>query len=424
MENSTWITKHKKKVYIAIGGVLLIALGAAVGLKGGMFANKTAGGINKGQQTTVEALVLTRQDVTKRVVLSGQTVPEAQVDIAAKYQGRVSAVNVVLGQQVAAGDVLVVQDIGDADIAIRQNQAAYRQASADAVAATVSFQANYEKVKGDYERAAANYQRYTTLFGVGAISKEQLDTSAQQLAAAKAALDMLANQINTDSVPAAIESSQAAAAKAQQTVAASEKQRNDLVLRAPRAGIIGYRQVEPGAIVAAGQKLLSVVDNSRMYVDCQVAEQDLPIVALGMPVNVVLDSLGKTLSGTIIYISPAIDTQTQAFSLRIDLAQPGAEVKSGMFARSTLTATVKPQVLAVPNDAVVDKNGKSYVFVIGSQNVLEERVVQLGIRGDQQVEVLSGVQEGEQIAVSNLARLRGGMSVLVQTAAAGGEAGK
>lgn len=409
MKSEIFQKQNKKKTLFAVGLIVLIIMG-------GFFAyrshkNSAPNSAPSRQQTTVDVVSVTRSDLTKRISLTGQTVPQAQVDIAAKYQGRVVAVYADLGQQVSSGDVLVVQDTGDAEIAIAQNQAAYQQASADAVTSESNFMANYDKARADYQRAISDYNRSKSLYEVGAISRETFDASNQALADAKAGLDALANQMNSNAVASAIQSAQAAAAKAQHSVSAAQKQRDDLVLRAPRSGSIGYRQVEVGSFVSPGQKLLSIVDNSKIYVDCQVSEQDLGALKVGMNVSVQIDSMGKTFPGQIIYISPGVDSASQSFIIRIALDNPDGSIKSGMFARSIISSVLRPNALNVPKSAVLDKNGKNYVYVVNAQNAVEERIVQVGARSDQDIEILSGLNEGEQIAITNLSRLRNGLVV-------------
>jgi HlyD family secretion protein len=410
MVRQMWQDGNKRKVMILVG-IVVVCLGF-IGVN--QIRKNSLNNANPASklQTTVDVLAVSRTGLIKRISLTGQTVPQAQVDIAAKYQGRISAVYVELGQQVSAGQELIVQDTGDADISIMQNQAAYRQAAADAVTSDVSFRANYDKVKADYQQAVTNYQRYKSLYAVGGISHQQLDASEQQMADAKAAFDALANQMNTGPVPAVVESARAAAAKARHGVSAVEKQRDDLVLYAPRSGIIGYRQVEAGNMVQQGQKLLSIVDNSNIYVDCQVSEQDLAALTAGLNVDVQIESLGRTFPGKVIYISPANDLQNLSFSMRVVLINPDPAVRSGMFARAVINAVLRPDALVVPKDAILEKNGKSYVFVIGPQNTVEERTVQVGARGDQTVEILEGLHEGEQIAVNNLSRLKAGIVIV------------
>ena len=402
--------EDKKRVKFAaiITLVLLLCIGLIFGQRS-QSAAKTKQALN--QQTTVEVLNVKRSNLFKRISLTGQTVPEAQVDIAAKYQGKVVAVAVNLGQRVEAGQVLLVQDTADADISIRQNQAAYLQASNEALTSQAAFRANHERTQADYQRAVAGYERYKTLYDAGAVSREQLDASRQQMADAKAAFAALADQMN-GGVAASIQAAQAAAMKAQHNLSAVEKQRSDLVLTAPRGGMIGYRQVEAGNLVQAGQKLLSIVDNSNIYVDCQVAEQDLPAISLGMPVEVQLESLGRKMTGKVIYLSPASDAANLTFTLRIALDKPDAMLKGGMFAKTVINSLLREDVLVVPKEAVVDKNGKSYLFVVQDDDKVVQCAVEVGARGDQNVEIISGIETGQRVAVNNLARLRPGMLIV------------
>ncbi|MCE5284486.1 MAG: efflux RND transporter periplasmic adaptor subunit [Pelosinus sp.] len=402
----------KVQVFSIVGIILILVAGFAV------YKQKYAAGSQTSKskmQATVDVTAVQRTDLLKRISLSGQTVPEAQVDVAPKYQGRVAAVNVTLGQQVSAGDVLVIQDTGDGDISIAQNRAAYQQASADAISTESTVNANYDKARADYQRALDSYQRSKTLYDVGGISKDSLDASQQQVADAKAALDTLTNQMNSG-VAASIQSSRAAALKAQQSINAAEKQRDDLILRAPRSGVIGYRQVEVGNIAPAGQKILSIFDNSNIYVDCQVSEQDLGAFSVGMDVNVGLESLGKTVPGKVVYISPASDAQSMTFSLRIALVNPDPAVKSGMFARSVVNVPLRKNALVIPKDAVQEKNSVYYVYVVDAHNTIVQRTVEVGARGDDKVEILSGLNEGETVALTNLSRLRPGMTIVPNNA--------
>ena len=364
--------------------------------------------------TTVQALEVRRADLEKRIVLSGQTVPKAQVDIAAKYQGRILSVNVELGDQVHEGQILIIQDTGDAQISIYQNEAAYRQASADVVTAEVTFQANYERAKANYEKVQSTYNRYNTLHQVGGISQQELENKAQDLADARSVFNILENQKSTRMNAATVDSAQAAADKAYYSIQAIEKQRDDLILRAPRSGMIGFRQAEVGVLVQAGAKLLSIVDNSEIYMDAAVSEQDIPALTLGTPVQVEIESLGKVVTGTITYISPAKDPQTQSFSIRILLSRSDPDLRGGMFARSVISSILRPNALIVPKEAILNKNGRTYLFVIGPGNKLIQKEVKVGADGDLMVEILSGINEGDVIAVNNLSRLRENLVVTPQ----------
>jgi RND family efflux transporter MFP subunit len=210
---------------------------------------------------------------------------------------------------------------------------------------------------------------------------------------------------------ASVVSKQAATDRAQASIEALRQQRSDMVIRAPRAGVIGYRQAEVGALAQAGQTLVSIIDNSRLYVDCAVSEKDIGQLALGMTAQVSIDALGKKYDSKVIYVSPSIDSTTQSFTVRLALDTADESLKAGMFARTDMAVTLRKDALAVPKEAVISLNGKDRVFVIDGKNQAQERVVKLGFRTDSSIEIVEGLQVGDKVAISNLARLKSGTAV-------------
>lgn len=356
----------------------------------------------------VDTYTVQRKDLVKKIPLVGQTVATAQIDIAAKYAGRVMQVATSLGDKVTAGQVLIIQDTGDVELALAQNQAALRQTEADATLTQVSYHADYQKAEADYQRTLANYSRYKSLFELGAISREQLDTVQQAMVNARSVFDALANQAAAGAPPAVVESKQAAVARASAAVDALSKQRDDLILRAPRDGVIVYRQVEAGAYVQPGQKLLSLVDNSQLYVECQIPEQDAALMQTGLKVPVAIDALGRRYEAQIVFVSTAKEPGAQTYKVRLAILTPDALLKSGMFGRGSVDVLLRPQTLLVPSGAIQNKYGKYSVFVIDAENRVAERPVELGLQTDTEVEILSGLQAGDRVAAGNLAKLRTG----------------
>ena len=398
---------NKTKIFIAIG-VITILIVAFYGFKSKtVVTGKSAGAL----KPAVDVLTVVHKDMMKNIILTGKTVPVSQVDIVAKYAGKITQVNVDLGQSVSLGQELIIQDNSDVNILLAENGAGLRQADADAIESNASFEASYQKAQADYQHSVTNYQRYKALFDQGAISKENLDNQEQLVTAAQAALDTWSKQMASGSV-ATVASKQAASDKARSAVDALQNQKNDLVLRAPRAGIIGYRQAEVGMMAQTGQKLLSIVDNSNIFVDCSVSEQDIGQIVMGMLTNISIESLGKAYTGKIIYISPAMDTTTQTFTIRIALDHLDNSIKTGMFARTTIDVVLRPRTLFVPKEAVLSTNGTDRVFVVDGNSQVTERVVKLGLRNDKGAEILSGINEGEQVAVTNLARLKTGTTIV------------
>lgn len=362
---------------------------------------------------SVQSYRAERRDMMRTISLSGQTVPLAQVDLSTKYAGNITAVYVDLGDTVEPGQILLEQDPVDTSLQLSQNRAAWAQAAAETKSAQSQFYSDLQKAQVEYATAKMNYNRYVILKDEGAVSQKDLDTMYQALIVAKAALDNLQLQ-NVGDTPALIAGKQAAQAKAKYTVDSLSKQLEDLTIRAPRHGVISYRNAEAGAMAAANTKVLTITDTSGIYIDCPVAEADVAAIQPGMTVSVSVESLANTYDGTITYVSPAMDPTNKTYIVRITLSNPDNLLRGGMFAQSSLEVLQRRNTLFVPKDALVEQNGISQLYVINPDNTIAIRTVKTGLRNDNYVEILEGLSDGEQIATTNLARLRDGVSVTIE----------
>lgn len=362
---------------------------------------------------SVQSYRAERRDMMRTISLSGQTVPLAQVDLSTKYAGNITAVYVDLGDTVEPGQILLEQDPVDTSLQLSQNRAAWAQAAAETKSAQSQFYSDLQKAQVEYATAKMNYNRYVILKGEGAVSQKDLDTMYQALIVAKAALDNLQLQ-NVGDTPALIAGKQAAQAKAKYTVDSLSKQLEDLTIRAPRHGVISYRNAEAGAMAAANTKVLTITDTSGIYIDCPVAEADVAAIQPGMTVSVSVESLANTYDGTITYVSPAMDPTNKTYIVRITLSNPDTLLRGGMFAQSSLEVLQRRNTLFVPKDALVEQNGVSQLYVINPDSTIAIRTVKTGLRNDNYVEILEGLSDGEQIATTNLARLRDGVSVTIE----------
>lgn len=358
----------------------------------------------------VQVEIMKRQDMMRRVILSGETVPKASVDISPKYAGRIASISVDLGSVVHQGDVLLSQDKKDVLLSIAQNSAGSDQASAEAVESQSEYSAGTMKAQSDYDNARTTYERYQTLFEQGAVSMQERDDKYRAMMEAKAALDSLTNQM-VGGNPAVIAAKQAAAEKAQYMVESLEAQASDMTITAPFDGVIGYRQAEVGQWATAGQKLLTLVDNSHLYLDCDVAEQDMTILKVGMDLDVTIDSLGDSVPAKLIYISPSIDTTNRSYQVRLELDTSSGMLRGGMFGRAEILSVQKANTLFLPKEAIVDNNGKKSVFVITSDKKVKKVPVHLGVSNDDFLEIKDGLSEGDQVALTNISKLKEGMTV-------------
>ena len=405
--NFTVTTKRQKLV---AGGIALILLAIALYVYMGM--GKDSMQKVRRNRPVVEVQEVVRADMGRHIVLSGQTVADASISLAPKYNGRITAVYVELGDWVEEGQVLMVQDLEDLDISIAQNAAAAGAARADVRETAATYNANLSSKKNAYELASAKYERQKYLFSIGAISQDKLDSVEAEYSAAKAAYEVLANQ-QAGGMAAAIESKELLAAKQEHATEALEKQRSDMILRAPRSGIIAYRNAEVGAMAAAGTKAFTLVDNGHINVDCTIGENDAAILQAGMEVNVTIDALGKDFLGKIIFVSPAMDEDSKSYKVRVSLDNPDSTVKAGLFAHTAVDILQRPQTIFVPQSAVLTRNGEQYVFVLREDGTVERRVVKIGLLNDVSEEILEGLAEGEKVVLTNQDKLQDGMKVKV-----------
>ncbi len=404
----TWFHNGRHKL-IAFGVVFLLA---CIGMYVISHSNVTKKDKGKLKNAAVQAYQVTKKDMMRKISLSGQTVPLAQVDLSTKYAGRITSVNVDLGDTVSPGQVLLVQDMQDTALTLQQNQAALEQADADSKSAESQFSADLQKAAVDYDTAKMNYNRYVILKNEGAISQKELDTMYQALIVAQSTLEQLQSQ-NVGDIPASIASKYAARAKAGYAVDSTSQQLNDMTLRAPRAGTITYRNAEVGAMANANTKVLTITDTSSIYIDCSLAEADVAALQVGMTLPVSIDSVANTYDGIITYVSPAMDSSTKTYIVRISLTNPDTSLRGGMFAQAALEVLQRPDTLFVPKDALLEQNGISQLYVILPDNTIEIRTVTTGLRNDDYVEITDGLADGDRIATTNLARLKNGTHVTV-----------
>lgn len=395
---------------VAFGLVFLLACAGIYVISHSDRAAKSSSALTN---ASVQSYRAERRDMMRTISLSGQTVPLAQVDLSTKYAGNITAVYVDLGDMVEPGQILLEQDPIDTSLQLSQNRAAWAQAAAETKSAQSQFYSDLQKAQVEYATAKMNYNRYVILKDEGAVSQKDLDTMYQALIVAKAALDNLQLQ-NVGDTPALIAGKQAAQAKAKYTVDSLSKQLEDLTIRAPRHGVISYRNAEAGAMAAANTKVLTITDTSGIYIDCPVAEADVAAIQPGMTVSVSVESLANTYDGTITYVSPAMDPTNKTYIVRITLSNPDNLLRGGMFAQSSLEVLQRRNTLFVPKDALVEQNGVSQLYVINPDNTIAIRTVKTGLRNDNYVEILEGLSDGEQIATTNLARLRDGVSVTIE----------
>lgn len=351
---------------------LLLAAAAALTLSAcGGGDDKSKAETHGASRQTVSAATAAEVALPRVIVASGSVSAWEEVPVGAETGG-LTAVGVYVdeGAYVRQGQVLVKLNDALLQAQLRQQQAGVQTAEANAA------------------RDDAALGRAQELKQRGFLSQASLDTA-------------LANQ----------RASQANLASARAALSEIRTRLSQAEIKAPVSGLIISRNVTKGQIVEAGTQLFRMVRDGRLELDAQVPETDLPALRAGQTATITSNE-GVTTTGTIRIVTPEVDAQTRLGLARITLS-PGSGLKPGMFARAAIDAGAQPATV-VPTGAVLYRNNKAGVFVLGADNAASFRPVTVLSRRDDQTSV-SGVEPGVRVVVQGAGFLSDGDKVTVST---------
>ncbi len=174
------------------------------------------------------------------------------------------------------------------------------------------------------------------------------------------------------------------------------------------SGTVAKILVDVGATVSPQVPVALVVDMSTLKVNFNVAEMDAQCFRSNNTVIVSVDAIpDKKFIARISEISPIVDPLTKTVAVKATIVQPSSGLKPGMTARVSFKLGERKNVIAVPADAIVDNS----VFVVSNDSLAQRRNIKIGLTGDEMVEILEGLNEGEKIVVLGQQRLSGGEKV-------------
>ncbi len=313
---------------------------------------------------------VTPHNLRQTITVSGALRARNQAVVKAKVAGEIREVLVREGEAVTAGQVLIRIDSSEYQARIAQ--------------ATGALQA----ARGQLEIARKARDNNRALLDKGFISKNAFDNSASQYAIAQA---------NIDSARGALDIAQKSLA--------------DTVLRAPIAGLISSRSVQPGEKVSADNLLLEIVDLRQMEMAASVPATDIAQIKLGQPVSIRIDGMSQAFAGSVVRINPTTESGSRSILAYIQLDNPNGALRGGMFGQAELTLSQKNGVLSVPQSAIRQVDGRTIVYAI-ENGVLTEKAVTLGLEGNDDkgaaVEITAGLTSGTQIVKANLGHLQAG----------------
>jgi RND family efflux transporter MFP subunit len=379
-----------------IAWVIVLVAGAAIGVSF-LFKSDEAppAKSNGAKPTPVTAVAITRGQMTQRGHYPGELDADT-ADIAAFYAGRLLSVRVRVGDTVKANDVVAELDPVDA-----REQIAQARAQAKAAAA----ERNRAKVERD--AAMAEVARLEPLAKDKLISELEIDRQRAKAAA----------------LGASVESATAGEAEAQARVRLLEKRVVESVVRAPFAGRVAERFVDPGAIVAAGARLIRVVAVAPLRVRFEVPESDVARLAAGTLLSVATQAGGEPVQAKVSGVASEVSRERRVASVEAVIETPPPGWLPGMYAEATVDLRTIPQATIVPASAVLSRlqaDGKVAVglFVVGDGNVARWVPVREIAREGERVGIEGALPPDARVLVAGHVDLGDGSKITLGTGSA------
>jgi multidrug efflux pump subunit AcrA (membrane-fusion protein) len=361
---------------------------------------------------SVETAPVKAQSITDVVSAEGVLYPAHQASISPKITAPVRTFYVQRGDKVHRGQLLAVLENKDLAAAVVSAQGGYDQAQATYDSTTSSglpeeiqtANLNVVNAKANLASQQKLYDSEDKLYKQGAIARKQLDATEVALTSARSAYETAEKHLQN--LQAAGMSQQKKAAQGQLETAHGQylgaaAQLGYTEIRSPIDGVVADRAVYPGDVAPAGTPLLIVMDTSKVVVRLHVPQQQAELLQLGQEATLHIPGLDKDVPAKVTVLSPALDPSSTTEEVWVEADNPKGELRPGTTAQVSITAKTVANALVIPAAAILTgPNGQTSVMVVKSDDRAYAREVKTGIQQGLMIQVLSGLQPGEQVIVS------------------------
>ena len=394
--------------------VLVVALLAIVAAAATACSSKTsaeeAHAANVPEPPAIAAVSVESRGIDRFIKVTGSLTADEQAEVSAETGGRVIATPVERGTRVSEGTVLVRVSPAEASAQLQE-----AESNAEQIEARLGLEPrdtfdrkvvpDVMNARASLEWAEAEFGRIRSLLDQKVVSQSEFDQRRTQVEAARQQYLVAQNTAEQS-----YRSLQAARAR----VSVSRKALSDTTVRAPFSGIVAERLVSVGDYVTRGTRVVTVVRIDPMRVELTVPEQAVSLVHAGQPVRLTVDAYpDDVFDATIRFVSPSLRADQRALTVEAIAPNADGRLKPGLFATASIQQPHSAPALLVAVTSVETVSGTSRVYVIKDAKV-EERVVTLGERVRDQIELTSGVSAGEIVAAEPNGRLSDGAAVRVR----------
>ena len=369
--------------------------------------------------TPVEAHAVMKGELRQTVVASGRVTWPQRVSVAAEVTGRVSHIPVKEGQQVKRGQLLIqLEDSTDraslaqATTAVALAEAKLRQ---QREVSLPTAQETLRQAQADVDQTRLQLTRIRTLNNQKYISKTELDTAQRNLDVANSKLAAAQLQVQSNQ-PTGSDALLATTALAQARASlqlAQVKLAQDTIL-APADGTLISRSIEPGDIASAGKALMVLAAQGETQIEVQIDEKNLAKLALGQAALSSADAFPQQrFNAEVAYINPGVDATRGAVEVKLRVKDPPDYLRQDMTVSVDIETAQKPDALVIPTGALREASSDAPWVLVVRNNRTVHQTVTLGLRGDENVEVLSGLAAGEPVILASTPLIKADQHVRV-----------
>ena len=331
----------------------------------------------------VETVAVSETDWPSTYEATGTVRARTTATVSSKLMGYAHEVRAQIGDRVRDGQPLVVLDARDLETSVARAEAGREELKSAVLEAERAIALS----KSQLDLAQVTYHRMQDLLNKRSIANQEYDEASARLKAAQAALDMAcARRTQLDAKMAQVE----------QEVRAAGIQHGYSEIKAPFSGTIITKSVDPGTLAVPGAPLFTIERIGAYRLEVSVEESRLSLTRVGKTVSVTIDGIGRTFSARVAEVVPSVDPAARTGTVKIDLPSL-PDLRSGLFGKA-LFDTGGRKVLTVPSAGVMERGQLQSVYV-AENGIAHTRLVTTGTRGKDQVEVLSGLNQGDRVIV-------------------------
>lgn len=309
----------------------------------------------------VDGFLVEYSKLADNISANGNILAQDEVQLQPEVSGRVTYLNIKEGAFVAKGTLLL--KINDADL-----------------------QAQVAKLKTQVKIAQTNFNRLAELLKIKGVSQAEYDAAENTLNNIKADIQILQAQIDKTE------------------------------LRAPFSGKLGLRNISLGAMVSPTTIVTSLQNTSQLKIDVAVPEKYASLLHLGDVMSCKIAGINEPVLAKVAAIDPVVDEMTRNLKVRAVLLSPNAKIVPGSYVKVEVKLKEIPNSIVIPSSAIIPDDKSTKVVIVGDSSKAQFVNVEVGVRTENSVQILSGLKLGDTVLTTGLLQVRPGMEVKIRKA--------